>query len=320
VALAVATFARYGSLPVRFQQASIPMPYRPERPVSIAAIWSRRLGLFALVLALTAFVLQRFEIVTLANAIAVILLAAVIDVFAVALAVIGFTMLWLIGARGGRASFWGMMMAIMVLTPVGIGAARYVMLPAIHDISTDSIAPPEWLDEPPVEASWLPRSATVSAQERGEQFAAYPQLTGRRYGGAIDRVLEAITALTQERKWRLVDTEGADFLIPDQEPPGTEQKAEEGEGAVPIPVPRPETGEGVTAVSSPIVRLQFTHRSLILGLRQDIMIRLVEEEETTFVDIRAATRTGQHDLGLDARLVQNFLHDLDVALLGIAGG
>ncbi|TDH38719.1 DUF1499 domain-containing protein [Pseudohoeflea suaedae] len=318
--LAVAGVARYGSVPVRFQQASIPMPYRPERPVSIAAVWSRRLGLFALALALTTFVLQRFEMIALANAIAVILLAAAIAILAVAFAAIGFTMLWLIGARGGHASFWGMMMALVVLTPVGVGAARYITLPPIHDVTTDSITPPEWLEEPPIEASWLPRSKTVDAEERAEQFAAYPQLTGRRYGGAIDRVLEAISALTQERKWKLVETEGADFLVPDQEPPGAAQETTKGESVVPIPVPRPETGDGVAAVSAPVVRLQFTDRSLILGLRQDIMIRLVEEEETTFVDVRAATRTGQHDLGLNARLLEGFLHDLDVALLGIAGG
>lgn len=296
------------------------MPYRPERSVSIAAIWARRLGLFALALALTAFLLQRMEILALANAIAVILLAVVLAIIAAALALIGFTMLWLVGAKGGRASFWGLVMALVVLAPIAVGAVRYVTLPAIHDISTDSINPPEWLAAPPIEPSWLPRDATMDAEARAAQFKAYPRLTGRRYGGAIDRVLEAISALTQDRKWLLVDTDGADFLIPDQEPPGTETAQSAGEGTIPIPEPRPETGAGVARVSAPVVRLQFTHRSLILGLRQDILIRLVEEEETTFVDIRAATRTGQHDLGLNARLVQNFLRDLDVALLGIAGG
>jgi uncharacterized protein DUF1499 len=296
------------------------MPYRPERPVSIAAIWSRRLGLFALALAATAFLLQRLELVTLANAAAVILLAAVLAVLAAALSVIGFAMLWLIGAKGGRGSFWGMVMALLVLAPVGVGALRYVTLPAIHDISTDSINPPEWLEEPPIEPSWLPRAPVTDAAARSAQFQAYPRLTGRRYGGAIDRVLEALSALTQERKWTLVATDGADFLVPERDPPGADAAPDQGETVIPIPEPRPDTGATVASVSAPVVRLQFTHRSLILGLRQDIVIRLVEEEETTFVDVRAATRTGQHDLGLNAKFVQDFLRDLDVALLGIAGG
>ncbi len=296
------------------------MPYRPERPISIAAIWSRRLGLFALALAATAFLLQRVEMVSLANAVAVILLAAVLAVLAAALSVIGFAMLWLIGAKGGRGSFWGMVMALIVLAPVGVGAVRYFTLPAIHDISTDSVNPPQWLEEPPIEPSWLPRSEVTDAAARSAQFQAYPRLTGRRYGGAIDRVLEALSALTQERKWTLVATDGADFLVPEQEPPAGEEEPAEGSGAIPVPQPRPDTGTGVASVSEPVVRLQFTRRSLILGLRQDILIRLVEEEETTFVDVRAATRTGQHDLGLNAKLVQDFLRDLDVALLGIAGG
>ena len=36
--------------------------------------------------------------------------------------------------------------------------------------------------------------------------------------------------------------------------------------------------------------------------------------------MRAATRDGDHDLGLNADLISAFLLDLDVRLLGIAGG
>ncbi|MDP3527114.1 MAG: DUF1499 domain-containing protein, partial [Hoeflea sp.] len=65
--------------------------------------------------------------------------------------------------------------------------------------------------------------------------------------------------------------------------------------------------------------IQYEARTLILGIPQDILIRLVEEEETTFVDMRVATRDGDHDLGLNAELIRSFLQDLDVRLLGIAG-
>ena len=58
----------------------------------------------------------------------------------------------------------------------------------------------------------------------------------------------------------------------------------------------------------------------MLGIPLDILVRLSEEEETTFVDMRSATRDGDHDLGLNASVIRTFLHDLDVRLLGIAGG
>lgn len=298
------------------------MPYRPERPVSIAAIWSRRLGIFALALAAVAFLLHRLDILSVSNAVAVILLAAVIALFAVGLAMIGFTMLWLSGAEGGRASFVGLVVALLVLGPVGFGAAQYLLLPAIHDISTDPVDAPTWLEPPRPERSWMPRRPEPTGEARQAQASAYPRLTGRRYEGAIDRVLEAVSALAIERKWVLVDKAGADFLNPDIAAP-QEEKADAGPsappGTIPIPEPRPVVTEGLANVTAPVVLLQFSWRSPILGLDHDILLRLIEEEETTFVDMRAATRAGQHDLGTNSALVQEFLRALDVALLGIAG-
>jgi membrane protein YdbS with pleckstrin-like domain len=59
------------------------------------------------------------------NAVAAVLLSAVIAVCVLGLSIIGFFMLWHIGAKGGHASFSGMVMALMVLIPVGLAASRY---------------------------------------------------------------------------------------------------------------------------------------------------------------------------------------------------
>lgn len=306
------------------------MPFRYERPSSIAAAWSRGLGRFALALAITAVLLHRFGALSLPNAVAVILLAAALAVLVVGLSVVGFFMLWQIGARGGKAAFFGMVMAGLVLGPVGLAASRYVMLPALHDISTDPIDPPKWLIEPEITPSWLPRSAEATPESRGEQLQAYPELTGRRYEGAIDRVLLAVQAIVASHKWTLVASLGADELAQGLEllPEGTETDAATPGGGtnpvdpsrLPIPEPRPDLGNLPLEPLPTDVRLQYTFRSKILGIRHDVLIRLVEEEETTFVDLRAATRDGDHDLGLDAELVKSFLRELDVSLLGIAGG
>ena len=77
------------------------MPFQHQRPRSLAADWSRRLGRFALLLGLAAVLLHRGGLLSLPNAIAVILLAAVVAAFVFGLAVIGFVMLWHIGAKGG---------------------------------------------------------------------------------------------------------------------------------------------------------------------------------------------------------------------------
>lgn len=298
------------------------MPYRPERPVSIAAIWARRLGIFALALGIIVFTLHRLQLLSLPSAVAVVLLSGALAAFVVGLAVIGFAMLWLVGARGGKAAFVGLLMAAFVLGPVGYGISRYFLLPPIHDISTDLISWPKWLKTPQTTKTWLRRVDFTGPEFRSLQAIAYPKLTGRRYDGAIDRVLEALGNLATSRKWAIVANEGTDFLTPGITPPIAEAEDSKNTetGIIPIPQARPVIAEEMATISEPVVLLQFTWRSPILGVRHDILVRLVEEEETTFVDLRAATRVGQHDLGTNANLIQDFLHDLDVALLGIAGG
>lgn len=305
------------------------MPYRPERPQSIAAAWSRRLGRFALLLALMALVLHRLDMLTLPNTAAAVLLASVLAAFVLGLAMIGFFMLWQVGAKGGHASFSGMVMALMVLIPVGLAAGRFVSLPRIHDISTDIQNAPQWLEPPQIALSWLPRRDGDDPALRQLQAMAYPQITGRRYEGAIDRVLLAVRAVTVANKWTPVANVGLDVLVDGLEPADESataskvEKTSNGEAdptRAPLPAPRPDIENRPLEPLPTFAVLQFRTKSLILGVQQDILVRLSEEEETTFVDMRAATRDADHDLGLNAAVIRDFLRDLDVRLLGIVGG
>jgi len=305
------------------------MPFRPKRPYSVAASWSRTLGRFALMLAFMALLLHRVGILAMPNALAAVLLASVLSAVVLGLSIIGFFMLWHIGAKGGHASFAGMVMALIVLIPVGLAASRYVLLPNIHDVSTDVENPPEWLVEPEIVLSWIPRSAGVDPAARALQAAAYPQVTGRRYEGAIDRVLLAVRAVAQENKWTPVANTGAEALVDGLEPTSEaagEQDAtdvlngEADPARAPLPAPRPDIENEPPQPLPSFAVLQYRTKSLILGIPHDMIIRLSEEEETTYVDMRAATRDGDHDLGLNAELIRTFLRDLDVRLLGIAGG
>ncbi|WP_417412196.1 DUF1499 domain-containing protein [Hoeflea sp.] len=305
------------------------MPFRPQRPQSIAAAWSRSLGRFALLLALMALLLHRAGMLQLPNAVAAVLLAAVVAVFVLGLAIIGFFMLWHIGAKGGHASFSGMVMALMILVPIGLAASRFVLLPRIHDISTDVKQPPEWLEEPEIVRSWIPRSDGDTPAARELQTQAYPQITGRRYEGAIDRVLLAVRAIAQQNKWTQVANVGVEALVDGLEPSsGSEETQEEASASngeadparAPLPAPRPNIEDVQLGPLPSFAVLQYRTRTLVLGIPQDVLIRLSEEEETTFVDMRAATRDGEHDFGINADLIRTFLQDLDLQLLGIAGG
>ncbi|SOE17633.1 uncharacterized protein DUF1499 [Hoeflea halophila] len=305
------------------------MPFRPERPRSIAAAWSRRLGRFAVLLALVAVILHRVGMLELPNTVAAVLLATVLATIVLGLSVIGFFMLWHIGAKGGHASFSGMVMALIILIPVGLAASRFVLLPPIHDIATDVKNPPEWLEKPEFEPSWIPRADGTRPEARQQQTEAYPQITGRRYEGAIDRVLLAVQTVARDRKWTQVANVGVEALADGLEPNTDDaEKREEARSSsgeadparAPLPAPRPDVEDLALAPIPNFAVIQYRTRTLVLGIPQDVLIRLSEEEQTTFVDMRAATRDGDHDFGINAALIRGFLRDLDLQLLGIAGG
>ena len=58
--------------------------------------------------------------------------------------------------------------------------------------------------------------------------------------------------------------------------------------------------------------------SFLFGFESDVVIRLIEEEDGTLVDMRATSRWGAHDLGSNASRVNAFLTDLDAALQGLS--
>ena len=119
--------------------------------------------------------------------------------------------------------------------------------------------------------------------------------------------------------------DGVAGLLPDIEDLGAEDSGEPDtieplNGAIPIPVARPSEEIEPEIPGIRIARKQFASRSLVFGFRHDVVVRLIEEEETTFVDVRVQARYVPHDLGTSARVTRRFLSALDVALLGVVGG
>ncbi|MFL5017840.1 MAG: hypothetical protein ACJ8EW_16920, partial [Rhizobium sp.] len=168
------------------------MAIRYDRPVSSAARFSRLLGAFSLVLALAVMIAHRFGGLATPYLVLLLIAAAGGALLAVMLAALGLRSLWMTGAEGGLAALAALIYAAF---PLGLGAyatERYMTLPDIYDVSTDPVSAPDWLSQPYFNQIWLKRRVEVTPEDREKQLAAYPELTGRRYEGALDRVLEAV--------------------------------------------------------------------------------------------------------------------------------
>ncbi|MGY5806572.1 DUF1499 domain-containing protein [Rhizobium sp. LEGMi198b] len=309
------------------------MTIRFDRPVSHAARASRLIASFALVLCGVILVGHRFGPLETPYFVLLLLISAGFAGLAVLLAIIGLTQLWRFAAIGGVSAFKALIYAALPLAIVGIGVERYWTRPAIYDVSTDLVDAPEWLAPPQAKQIWLPPRHFVTPQDREAQYAAYPALTGRRYEGAADRVLEAVRKVAKDSHITIVKAEGADVVDPNshEKPKRPARRQTQNQtpddsavtdmpDVVPVPTPRPyrDSVADLIRQNSDVV-LQGETRTRILGLNFDVLIRLREEAETTLVDVRVASRYGQDDLGISANIAESYLKALDAELLGIAG-
>ena len=296
-----------------------------QRPVSRSAYFARRLALLAFVMFVLAWLLHRFGPLETPYFLAVALVAGGLSVVALYLAMLGFFLLWTKGARGGKAAAQTLVLVILPLLPPAMGLSNYVSLPPIHDISSDLVDPPAWIHNEQADQSWLGKRQPASASDREAQMIAYRDISGRRYEGALDRVYTAALKVARDTGIEVTDERGAPGADLLDVPPVTSKNANEAVpdalDNIPIPLPRPEN-EITEGEDFPIgdASIQGVHRTLVFGFRQDVVIRLREEAETTLVDIRVQTRYGSHDLGTGAAFVERYMRALDAELLGIAGG
>jgi hypothetical protein len=296
------------------------MTVRFVRPVSQSAFAGRRLGFSSLLLFMIAGLAHRFGPLTEPDLVALLFLAAAIAAVSLPLSLIGLMRLWQVGAEGGMAAAKGIVYAAIPIATVAFGAFYYYTLPALYDISTDLADPPAWVAEPKVRQQWLPRPTTVTPADRRAQLAAYPALTGRRYEGALDRVYQGVQKAASSARITVTKREGVELIEPDISSRAPRDEQMPVPDVAPIPLPRPQPSSTPVYGNPGDVLLQGEHRTLVLGLRFDVVIRLREDDETTSVDIRVAARYGPHDLGLGEEIAQDFLDRLDTELLGIAGG
>lgn len=303
------------------------MTVRFVRPVSYAAYLSRYLGLAALVLFLIAAPLHRFGPLTLPDFISLTLISAAIAAVAMLLALIGLQRLWSTGAKGGLWSLCAIVFAAVPLGVVAFAGFLYWQKPHIYDVTTDVVDAPNWLSIPTANQQWLPRPLIISKAERDVQVAAYPSLAGHRYEGAIDRVYAAARKVAKAERIRISQTDGLIGSLPDTQPGMPQQDQNEGASDtpvdelpanVPVPLARPAEAPAPTFFNgSGVVVMQGETRSLIWGLRFDVLIRLREDTETTLVDVRVASRFGPHDLGMGAEIAEAYLDALDAEMQGL---
>src|SRR5499433_1858733 len=250
------------------------MARRPlhDQPVSRVAIWSSRLGWFAIAVAVLSIIIVRSGLLEPVPALATFAAALVFAGIAILFAVAAFVVIWRQGTGGLGRALLGLFLGLALLAYPAYLGTRALRLPAIADVSTDTNNPPRF----DVLARLRPRGRTdyPGAAAAALQRKAYPDVAPLDLDVPTKVAYDATLALVTKRKWYIGDTRA----------------------------PTVARRDGV---------IEAVARTPIMGFRDDVVIRIAPLGQGTRVDMRSASRFGDHDLGANARRIRSLLEDID---------
>lgn len=245
-----------------------------EQRTSKTAGWSRRLASFSAVLFIVAGLGHRYGLLETVPFLCVLGIVAVLAVCALLSAFFAFPHVWNNGDHGGGDLTFGTLVALVVLVPFLLSGYRAFAYPELSDISTDVDDPPALTMATKNRAPGMNPLTLPTAAQRKLQMEKYPQVTGRRYDLPFDRTLDAVETVLSRTDWKLF-------------------------GPLSVSGEESELTIGALAYTT------------FFAFPIDVSIRLVDEGDTTYVDMRSASRYGRHDFGDNAARITGFLQDLD---------
>jgi hypothetical protein len=262
-----------------------------ETSVSRLAIWARRLALFSLVATLIAVVIVRSGALEIVPALSTLAGALMLACVAMLLAFAAAIVIWHHGIGGGRQAVTAFLIgAVLVAYPAYLGV-RATRLPAIYDITTDPIDPPQF----DAIARLRPRDAnpvTYAGLYAAElQHAAYSDIEPDDTTATPQEAFAAVMKVITKRKWRVVDTRQPQAGLP---------RVIDARAVQP------------SAVRDGII--EAVARTPILGFRDDVVVRIRPTVDGSRIDVRSASRYGRHDLGTNAKRIRSLIDDIDDVL------
>jgi hypothetical protein len=246
-----------------------------DEPVSRLSIWARRIALFSLAATLVAIIVVRSGMLEIVPALATLAGALTLAVVAILLAFGAGAAIWKDGIGGLGNAVTALLIGLALIGyPAYLGVKAY-RLPAIYDITTDPIDWPKF----ELIARLRPRDANdiryAGLYTAELQHAAYPDIEPDETDSSPQEAFDAALAVIKKRKW----------FIANAQPP---QPAARRDGII-----------------------EAVARTLILGFRDDVVVRVRASGDGARIDVRSASRYGRHDLGTNAQRVRALIEDID---------
>jgi uncharacterized protein (DUF1499 family) len=249
----------------------------PE-PTPKSATWSLRIAAFCMAVLITGLFLHRLFALPTPVALNLVKLAILGGFVALLLAVFAFFRIWSTGCPGGTKIVISGLVSLGLVTWPLVHLPTVNALPEINDISTDLEDPPSF----EVLAKRRPADAN-DAVYPGETFAkqqkeAYPDLKPVLINRSSEEVFEIAREALRRQRLEVVRADA----------PGK-------------------------SVNQP-GHIEAVDRTLVLGFYDDVVIRIVGDTRSAWLDIRSASRYGRHDLGRNAKRIRRLLREINARL------
>lgn len=247
--------------------------YAADQPPSFLARWASRIAWFAVLVFVMSLFLHRVLSLPTPMAINLAFTAFAMAVAVLFMSAVAGLDIWVTGRQGAARVVMAVIVSLAMLAvplAVWIESRKY---PMIADITTDTKSPPEFYTLLAARGD-AATPAAYNPDNAPLQQRGYPDLrtliVPRSAGDTFDVVLQALTKLKMKP---------ASEMSPAEAP----------------------SGAGV---------IELSDRTLILGFRDDIVIRVSGDETSARVDVRSASRFGRSDFGHNAARVRMILKEI----------
>ncbi|WP_346899452.1 DUF1499 domain-containing protein [uncultured Roseibium sp.] len=251
---------------------------------STSARVSQRLGAVAVPVSILAVLAQRVALIGPREMVFSVLAGAGLGIVAILFALVAFTRLWVRGGTGAAKAVLGTLYGLVALVPLGLFAGQAILSPGMGDVSTNWSDPPQFktVSSEAGEDPGDVLKALFQPSETGLQRDLFPDIVPRRYRIAPAQLHAAALEVARRNGWVIT------YELP------------------------PDLLDAPTG-------LQVEARTPLLGLVEDMVVRIRPDPVGVLLDVRSVSRFGLEGLTGNADRIRALFAGIDDVLLETYG-